>query len=295
MRLMAVHAHPDDESSRGAATLAKYAAQGHEVLVVTATGGERGDILNPAMDRPGIHENLPLVRRDEMARAAAILGVQHHWLGYKDTGLQLDPALLPHDGFARVPLDQSVGRLVEVIHAFKPHVLITYNECGGYPHPDHIRTHEMAVAAYRACAEVSKLYYIHEPVRVTPTMVRNFERLERLRRKADRRRADRPQNARPVDERPLTVPRWVRAVGVLTRGLRTLSARRATTEIACVDYFELRDKALRAHATQIDPRGHFLVLPWTWRQQLWPTERFELAHARVDTTTPEADLFAGLL
>src|SRR5919106_1669347 len=72
LRLMAVHAHPDDESSTGAATMAKYVAEGHEVMVVTCTGGERGDILNPAMDRPEVAANLPAIRREEMAMAAEI-------------------------------------------------------------------------------------------------------------------------------------------------------------------------------------------------------------------------------
>lgn len=86
-RLLAVHAHPDDESSKGAATMARYAAEGNDVLVATFTGGERGDILNPAMDVAGVKDRLPEVRREEMAKAAAILGVEHRWLGYVDSGL----------------------------------------------------------------------------------------------------------------------------------------------------------------------------------------------------------------
>ncbi|AMW21563.1 mycothiol conjugate amidase Mca [Mycobacteroides chelonae] len=286
MRLMAVHAHPDDESSRGAATLAKYAAEGHEVLVVTATGGERGDILNPAMNLPGNHENLPDVRRQEMALAAKTLGVEHHWLGFMDSGLQLDPSLLPGDGFARVPLAESVPRLVEVIRRFRPDVMITYNECGGYPHPDHIRCHQLAVAAYEACEEVRKLYYFHEIVRVTPAMVKFAGRVERI-------VSRRGSGAAPKDPRAgdVAVPDWVRRVSSVTRRLR---GRRVTTEISCAEYFPVRDKALRAHASQVDPSGPFFLVPWTWRQQLWPTEKFELAHTRVATSAPETDLFAGL-
>ena len=87
LRLMAVHAHPDDESSKGAATTARYAAEGVRVMVVTLTGGERGDILNPAMDLPEVRERLAEIRRDEMAKAAKILGVEHRWLGFVDSGL----------------------------------------------------------------------------------------------------------------------------------------------------------------------------------------------------------------
>ena len=87
LRLMAVHAHPDDESSKGAATMARYVAEGAEVLVVTLTGGERGDILNKAMDRAEIRDNLAQVRRQEMAKAREILGVQQRFLGFTDSGL----------------------------------------------------------------------------------------------------------------------------------------------------------------------------------------------------------------
>lgn len=268
MRLMAVHAHPDDESSRGAATLAKYAAEGHQVLVVTATGGERGDILNPAMNRAGVQENLRQVRRQEMALAAKTLGVEHHWLGFTDSGLQLDPGLLPADGFALVPLAESVACLTAVIEQFRPHVMVTYNECGGYPHPDHIRCHQMAVAAYEACPDVAKLYYFHEIVRVTPRMVRFAGRAERIVSRMPRRQS---AAAASTDQRlgDVAVPGWVRVSSMLTR---RVGSRRATTLVACGDYFCVRDRALRAHASQVDPNGPFFLVPWTWRQHLWPTE-----------------------
>ncbi|HEX8868229.1 MAG TPA: PIG-L family deacetylase, partial [Lentzea sp.] len=83
LRLMAVHAHPDDESSKGAATMARYIAEGHDVMVVTCTDGGAGSILNPAMDKPDVLENIIEIRREEMARAAKILGIQHRWLGFK--------------------------------------------------------------------------------------------------------------------------------------------------------------------------------------------------------------------
>src|SRR5699024_1822909 len=178
-RLMAVHAHPDDESSKGAATMARYVDEGHQVLVVTLTGGERGDILNPAMDTEGALEQLPQLRIGEMARAAEILGVDHVWLGFEDSGLpQGDPPPpLPEGCFAVVPMDEPVRRLVEQIRTFRPHVMITYDENGGYPHPDHIRCHEVSMAAYDAAAdpdyhpelgepwEISKVYYSHGFIR----------------------------------------------------------------------------------------------------------------------------------
>ncbi len=152
---MAVHAHPDDESSKGAATMARYSAEGHEVLVVTLTGGERGDILNPAMDVPGIRERMSEVRQEEMAEAARILGVRQQWLGFVDSGLpEGDPKPpLPEGCFAAIPLDEPVRRLVQSVREFRPHVMTTYDENGGYPHPDHIRCHEVSVAAYDAAAD----------------------------------------------------------------------------------------------------------------------------------------------
>ncbi|MFN8043191.1 MAG: mycothiol conjugate amidase Mca [Mycobacterium sp.] len=152
LRLMAVHAHPDDESSKGAATLARYAAEGHRVLVVTLTGGERGDILNPAMDLPEVRGRIADIRRDEMAKAAEILGVEHHWLGFEDSGLPEGdpPPPLPDGCFALVPLEEPVAELVKVIRDFRPHVMTTYDENGGYPHPDHIRCHQVSVAAFEA-------------------------------------------------------------------------------------------------------------------------------------------------
>ena len=175
LRLMAVHAHPDDESSKGAATLARYADEGHRVLVVTLTGGERGEILNPAMDLPDVHGHIAEIRRDEMAKAAEILGVEHTWLGFVDSGLPKGdpPPPLPEGCFALVPLEESVEALVRVVREFRPHVMTTYDENGGYPHPDHIRCHQVSVAAYEAAGDyarfpdagepwtVSKLYYVH--------------------------------------------------------------------------------------------------------------------------------------
>ena len=111
LRMMTVHAHPDDESSKGAATVARYVAEGRDVMVVTCTGGERGSILNPAMDRPEVLDDMPAIRRAEMARAAEILGVQHRWLGFVDSGLpEGDPQPpLPEGCFALGRLDEQAA------------------------------------------------------------------------------------------------------------------------------------------------------------------------------------------
>ena len=165
LRLMHVHAHPDDESSKGAATLAKYAAEDVDVLVVTCTGGERGSILNPNMDRPDIAANMAEVRRQEMERARDILGIRQDWLGFVDSGWpEGDPKPpLPEGCFALVPLEEATERLVTLVRSFKPHVLTTYDENGGYPHPDHIRCHEVSVEAFEAAGDPDRLPEAGEP------------------------------------------------------------------------------------------------------------------------------------
>ncbi len=155
LRLMAVHAHPDDESSKGAATMARYVREGVEVLVATMTGGERGSVLNAAMDRPEVLADLPNIRRAEMARAREILGVEQRFLGFVDSGLPEGDPLppLPEGSFALVPLAEAAAPLVRLVREFQPHVILTYDESGGYPHPDHIKTHQVAVEAFEAAAD----------------------------------------------------------------------------------------------------------------------------------------------
>src|SRR4030095_4845301 len=152
--LLRAHAHPDDESSKGAATMARYADQGVRVVVVTCTGGEAGEILNPAKDQPGVLERMPELRRQERATAPEILHVTaHHWLGYRDSGMADSDTNGHPDAFANADPEEATGRLVGIIPAERPQVVLTYDEHGGYPHPDHIRTHEVSVAAFEAAGD----------------------------------------------------------------------------------------------------------------------------------------------
>ncbi|NGY59042.1 mycothiol conjugate amidase Mca [Lentzea sp. NEAU-D13] len=283
LRLMAVHAHPDDESSKGAATMARYIAEGHDVMVVTCTDGGAGSILNPAMDKPDVLENIIEVRREEMANAAKILGIQHRWLGFKDSGLpEGDPKPpLPEGCFALVPLEESVPSLVEAIRDFRPHVVVTYDENGGYPHPDHIRTHEISMAALDAAAdpsfdpslgepwETQKVYYGH-----------GFSRAKLL-------AFHEAMEARGL-ESPYT--EWLANWSTD----RPDVMERVTTQVECADYFDVRDEALKAHATQIDPTSRWFVVPMDLQREIWPTEEYELVRSQVDSTLPENDLFAGV-
>src|SRR3954462_5381177 len=162
---MNVHAHPDDESSKGAATSAMYVAQGVDVHVVTCTGGERGSILNPAMDRPDVLENMTEIRRLEMERAREILGITQDWLGFVDSGWPEGdpPPPLPEGCFALVPVEEAAEPLVRLIRSFKPHVMTTYDEHGGYPHPDHIMCHRISVAAFEAAGDPTRYPDAGEP------------------------------------------------------------------------------------------------------------------------------------
>ena len=175
LRLMCVHAHPDDESSKGAATMARYSHEGVDVLVVTLTDGSRGSVLNPAMDRPDVVDNITAIRAAEMEKARHILGVRQIFMGWVDSGLPEGDPLppLPEGCFALGDLEEQTGELVRVVRHERPHVMTTYDEKGGYPHPDHIRCHEVSMEAVSAAADpdrypdagpawqVLKVYYQH--------------------------------------------------------------------------------------------------------------------------------------
>ncbi len=283
LRLMTVHAHPDDESSKGAATTARYVAEGHDVMVVTCTGGEVGSILNPAMERPDVLANMPEIRRAEMAKAAEILGVQHRWLGYVDSGLPEGDPLppLPEGCFATVDPALPTADLVALLREFRPHVVITYDENGGYPHPDHIRCHEVSMAAFDAAGDPElyqdagepwqplKLYYSHGFSRKKMQLFHDA-----------------------LLERGLESPYgdWL----AKWDGTRPDTDERVTTRVECGAYFEARDDALRAHATQIDPDSRWFAVPLDIQRALWPTEDYELVRSLVDSTLPEDDLFSGV-
>jgi mycothiol S-conjugate amidase len=285
LRLMAVHAHPDDESSKGAATMARYIDEGVDVLVVTCTGGERGSILNPALkDRKDIEDNISEIRRLEMDRARAILGVRQHWLGFVDSGLPEGDPLppLPEGCFALVPLDEAVGRLVKEIREFRPHVMTTYDEFGGYPHPDHIRTHEVSMAAFEAAADPDRFPEAGEPWQVLKLYYDvgfSMERTQALHKAL----LDKGLES-PFEEWFQRREEWFGK-----RRRPTL-----TTRVPVADWFERRDAALLAHATQVDPDGWFFSIPLDLQREVWPTEDFELARSLVDSELPEDDLFAGI-
>lgn len=276
---MAVHAHPDDESSKGGATLAHYADHGVDVMVVTCTGGERGDVLNPLLDTPEIRARLPEVRKREMAAAAAILGVRQRFLGFRDSGLPGAGEPLPDGCFARQDLSVAAERLVAAVRDFRPHVLLTYDESGGYPHPDHVQTHRVAVEAFEAAGEPAcfpeagpawqplKLYYLVAFSRTWFETLHHGMTAQGL-----------PSSMGAVLD---AWPEW--AVEL-----------HPTTRIRCDDHFASRDRAFRAHASQAAPDNPFFSHSRDLERALWPTEDYLLARSYVPARLPETNLFAGI-
>jgi mycothiol S-conjugate amidase len=283
LRLMCVHAHPDDESSKGAATMARYVHEGVDVLVVTLTDGSAGSILNPSMEQtPEVLADIAGVRAREMDRAREILGVRQVFLGFVDSGLPEGDPLppLPEGVFANGDLDEQVGALVRVVREQRPHVITTYDENGGYPHPDHIRCHEVSMGAWLAAGDASKYPEAGEPWQPLKLYYNHTFTKARLLALDDAMRA---AGLEPVYAEWLA--QWED---------RNDRAERITTHVPCAEWFPVRDEALLAHRTQVDPAGRWFGVPMDVQQKVWPTEDFELFASRVPTTTPEDDLFAGV-
>ncbi len=290
LRLMAVHAHPDDESSKGAATMARYVREGVDVLVATMTGGELGSILNPAMDRPEVLADLPRIRREEMARAREILGVEQRFLGFTDSGLPEGDPLppLPEGSFALVPPPEAAAPLVRLVREFRPHVILTYDESGGYPHPDHIKSHQVAVEAFEAAADPDRYPEAGgepwQPLKMYYFVTFHGEKYAAFHTELVRRGLESPYEK--------IFAEWEeRARKRQERGDRPLEI---TTRVNAAGYFPVRDEALLAHATQIDPNGTWFAVPRDVERAAWPTEDYHLARSLVDTELPEDDLFAGI-
>lgn len=277
--LLSVHAHPDDEASKGAGSVAKYHEQGVRTVLVCCTGGEEGEILNPAMDRPEVHENLHQVRLDELAQSAKVIGYDEVvMLGYRDSGMPDSEANRRPDCFANADPDEAIGRLVEVIRRERPQVIITYHDDqSGYPHPDHLQVHDISVPAFHRSGDpewrpdlgpawqASKLYYT----------VWSRRRMEATHHKM----------LELGVESPFT-PEWFE---------RPSQDHRITTSIDITEQFHVRGEALLAHATQVDPTSPFWFgLPDEVARTVHPFDEYVLAASHVESAVPEDDLFAGL-
>jgi mycothiol S-conjugate amidase len=279
LRLLSVHAHPDDEASKGAGTVAKYVNEGVGATLVCCTGGEAGDILNPAMDRPEVRDRLHEVRQEELAASVAAIGYDRLvMLGYRDSGMPDTPENADPRSFAQADLDEAVGRLVEVIRRDRPQVILTYgDDQKGYPHPDHLRVHDISIVAWDRAGDgawypdlgepwtPSKLYYsIWSRARIT-AMHEKFLEMD-LESPYDAKWFERPDQDEKV-----------------------------TARVPIGPFGGARLAALRAHATQVDPQSPFWFgLPDEVLTTVYPWEDWQLADSRVPTEQPEDDLFAGI-
>jgi len=277
LSILTVHAHPDDESSKGPGTINLYASQGIQTTLVCCTGGEAGDILNPAMERQEVKENLASVRRSELDLAASIIGYDEVvMLGYRDSGMPDSEANEHPDAFANADLDDAVGKLVAVIRRVRPQVVMTYPEVQNrYPHPDHLQVTAISIPAFERAGDPN--WY--------------------------------PEAGEPFEPSKLYAPIWSRQRLLLTheafleRGLESpydekwLSGRDRDDRITAMIPVNnaVRRKALLAHATQVDPESPFWFgLPEDVQDAIHPFEEYMLLRSRVPTDDLEEDLFAGL-
>lgn len=277
--LMTVHAHPDDEASKGPGTVAKAHAKGIHTVLVCCTGGELGDILNPAMERPEVRENLAQVRRDELAASAEIIGYDDVvWLGYHDSGMDGSPSNKDPDCFAQADLKEAVGRLVAEIRRYKPQVIVTYpDDQSGYPHPDHLMVHEISVAAFDAAGDPDAYPELGEPWQPLKMYYSMWSRARML-----------SIHNRFIEldiESPFS-PEWFE---------RPDLDHRISTKVDITGFADVRSRALLAHKTQVDPESPFWFgLPDHEMHTLHPFDEYIVARSLVDSPLPEDDLFNGI-
>ena len=277
--LLSIHAHPDDEASKGASTVAKYKTEGVRAILVTCTGGEEGDILNPAMDRPEVRADLAAVRLRELEAASALIGYDEVvLLGYRDSGMPESEANAHPEAFANAELDDAVARLVEIIRRERPQVILTYgDDQQGYPHPDHLRVHDISLPAFDLAGDVSYRPDLGDPF--TPLKM-YYSVWSRARIEATHQKFVELGLESPFSDDWFTRPS---------------QDDRVTTSIDIGPWFDVRLEALLAHATQVDPESAFWFgLPREIARSVHPFEDYILAHSRVETNLPEDDLFAGI-
>lgn len=280
--VLSVHAHPDDEASKGSATMARYHDEGVRAVLVCCTGGEAGDVLNPAVDTPEVRANLAEVRLRELHDSAAAIGYDAvHMLGYYDSGMPDTEVNARDDNFANAPLDEAVERLVAIVRAERPQVIVTYAEDRQfYPHPDHIRVHEVSVPAFDAAGDPDRFPDAGKPWQPSKLYYTGFSR----------RRVQSLHEAflQRGEESPYA--QW------FERGLPD-GDEHFTTFVEVGDWLHHRRAALLAHRTQVDPDGHWMRLPDDVVREVFPWDEYVLARSRVGEVPPpetEDDLFAGV-
>ncbi len=277
--LLALHAHPDDESSKGAGTVARYAAGGARCVLVTATGGEAGDVLNPALDRPEVRARLPELRRAELEEAVRLIGYHRlELLGYRDSGMPGTPPNDHPDAFVNAPYDDVLERVVRLIREERPHVVLGYDEHARYPHPDHLLVHRVALDAFEVAADPARFPDAGEPWAAAKLYapVRTWARLDALHRAM----LDR------TGESPLSD--W------LERRTDDDHDPPDLTRIDVTGYVATARAALAAHRTQVDPGGPWFDVPEEVVEEVYPYEEFVLLGSRAGPDAARDDLFEGV-
>ena len=277
--LMAFHAHPDDEVLSTGGALSRYAERGEQVVVVTATDGAEGEIHNYD-DPEAIKPVLAEYRAKEIAAALAVLGVENHeFLGYRDSGMMGTDANRHPDAFWQADFMEATGRLVRLIRRYRPEVMTIYDPFGGYGHPDHINVHRIGLAAFAASADQArfpledgeepwqpwKLYWTTWPRSRTQV----FARLRFERGLMTQEEYDRAMNSGTPDE---DIHAW----------------------LDVTDKTETKERALRAHRTQIPADWFALTVPDELKPQTLGREAFVRVFSRVPVPKEEDDLFTGL-
>jgi N-acetyl-1-D-myo-inositol-2-amino-2-deoxy-alpha-D-glucopyranoside deacetylase len=285
LTLLTVHAHPDDESISTGGVMARYAAEGARVVCVTCTGGEHGEIVVPEMDTPDNHAKLGAIRAEELRRALARLGnVESRMLGYVDSGMMGTPENDAPASFWQANFDEAVDRLLQIVREVRPHVVVGYNDFGGYGHPDHIRSALIAKAAFEKTAD--------DPATDRPAKLyeaaRDWTRMEEFRKRAAERGADAwwQPDANETDEQRQEREGYFAKMQAATGPI--------TTVVDVADYVAAKRAAMTEHVTQLSPKMTFLALTEEDWRELMPTEEFTLRVSRIGVRIPETDLFAGV-
>lgn len=278
--LLALHAHPDDESSKGAGTVSRYASEGVRCVLVTATGGEAGDVLNPAMDRPGIINNLKATREAELAEAAGIQGYEEVvLLGHRDSGMPGSDDNADPRAFCNQDREDVLGELVAIVRRVQPDVMFGYDAHEFYPHPDHLLVHEISRPVYDAAADPDRFPNAGEPWQIKKLyapMIFSASKITMLHEAMVERTGSSPYD------------RWVSMMH------ERQAPHRDVSRVDVTGFIEQSRNALRAHRTQIDPDGQWFQVPTALIEEIYPWEDFEMMASRVGWSRDEDDLFAGI-
>ncbi len=279
--LLAFHAHPDDESSKGAGTVSMLADRGVRCVLVTATGGEAGDILNPAMDSPDVAENLKAIREEELMEAARIQGYEEVvLLGYRDSGMPDSPDNANPEAFANQDEEDVLRSLVRIVRRVRPDVFLGYDAHEFYPHPDHLRVHDMSVKVFHAAADGDRFPGEGDPWQIKRLYAPHVFTLRKM-TTLHEAMLDR-HGFSPFEQ-------WLARLDG-----RPDRPESAIVRIDVTGYVERGRDALRAHRTQIDPNGSWFQVPTDLVEDVYPWEEFELLASSVETPAGSDDLFAGL-